>query len=535
MKLTQLFLCSATLALPLTLNAATQKSDDRWFDVEIIIFSHLGDKSQLKESFPDTSVLPKNQRVEDLLHRYLNPDIRGLKQLLPSCDSPQYGEHLIKKTAKLPALFNEKSLVELVFTAIEESELDLVNRSAEQNNSQFSDSTNYSASTNSATLPTAPIESSSTPVFPDNANTTKVNKTLNNDTLNNETQSNSLDNNALSAEPELTAEERAKNQSFVLAAEAEFQTLKFQYTPRAEAKLLCRIEHTYFADYQINTPEFDYYGFTVNKVPLLIDGKEEIGNNKTHLLSKESLQLDDVIQDLRYSKDFRPLLHMGWRQVARPEKESIPVKVYAGENFAADHKKKLAHYNEQKNQQIAQTLESIGEQSPVGILTVQNQVKSSQEEQAAQEAKIKAIIAQLSTVNEDTEALIASIETQNLSLKLSNDNPLLSSPPLAPVQPWFLDGFFNIHLKHYLFITADFNILDKSLAELATAQLAENVPAMGNAELKVAKPIPAKAIRFKQNRRVISGEVHYFDHPYFGMIVQIRPYTMPEPEDEKKL
>ncbi|MBA6392132.1 hypothetical protein H4J38_15265 [Colwellia sp. BRX10-3] len=546
MKLTQLFLCSAALALPLTLNAATQKSDDRWFDVEIIIFSQLGDKSQLKENFPDTSVLPKHQRVEDLLRRYLNPDIRGLKQLLPSCDSPQYGEHLIKKTAKLPALFNEKSLVELAFTATEESELDLVNRSAEQNNSQFSDSTNYTASAiadstisgskNRATLPTATIESSSTPVFPDNANTAKVNKTLNNDTLNNATQSNSLDN-TLSPEPELTAEERAKNQSLVLAAEAEFQTLKFQYSPRAEAKLLCRIEQTYFADYQVNTPEFDYYGFAVDKVPLLIDGKEEIGNNKTHLLSKESLQLDDVIQDLRYSKDFRPLLHMGWRQVARPEKESIPVKVYAGENFAADHQKKLARYNEQKNQQIAQTLESISEQSPVGILTVQNQAKSSQEEQvqAAQQARIKAIIAQLSKVNEDTEALIASIEAQNLSLKLSNDNPLLSSPPLAPVQPWFLDGFFNIHLKHYLFITADFNILDKSLAELATAQLAENAPDMGNAEVKVAKPIQAKAIRFKQDRRVISGEVHYFDHPYFGMIVQIRPYTMPEPEDEKNL
>ena len=112
---------------------------------------------------------------------------------------------------------------------------------------------------------------------------------------------------------------------------------------------------------------------------------------------------------------------------------------------------------------------------------------------------------------------------------------MLSSPPLAPVQPWFLDGFFNIHLKHYLFITADFNILDKSLAELATAQLAENAPALSNAKVKVAKPIQAKAIRFKQDRRVISGEVHYFDHPYFGMIVQIRPYTMPEPEDDKNL
>ena len=48
----------------------------------------------------------------------------------------------------------------------------------------------------------------------------------------------------------------------------------------------------------------------------------------------------------------------------------------------------------------------------------------------------------------------------------------------------------------------------------------------------IAPATQAKAIRFKQDRRVISGEVHYFDHPYMGMIVQIRPYTKPEPEAE---
>ena len=86
MKLTQLFLCSAALTLPLALQAATSKNNDRWFEVEIILFSQLGDKSQLTESFPDSSELPKYRRVEDLLARYLNPDIRSLKQLLPNCE-----------------------------------------------------------------------------------------------------------------------------------------------------------------------------------------------------------------------------------------------------------------------------------------------------------------------------------------------------------------------------------------------------------------------------------------------------------------
>lgn len=532
MKLTQLFLCSATLALPLTLNAATQKSDDRWFDVEIILFSQLGDKSQLKENFPETSELPKHKRVEDLLRRYLNPDILSLKQLLPSCDSPQYGENLVNKTAKLPTLFKEQSLTELALTAAEESLFNLESQTAEQNNNPLNDAT-YST-----TLSATANEISSTPTLPQNANAEDINKTINNNTLysdvQSEAQGDALDSTILPPVPELTAEERAKIQNLVLAAEVEFQTLKFQYTPTTEATLLCRIDQAHFTDYQVNNPGFDYHGFAVDKMPLLINGQEEVGNNNTHLLSKDSLQLDDIIQDLRYSKNFRPLLHMGWRQVARPEKESVPVKVYAGESFAADHQKKLAHYNKQKNQHIAQALETTSEQSPMGILTLKNQAKNSQQEQvqAAKKSRIQEVIAQLSQVNEDTEALLTSFKTQDLSLKLGNENPLISEPPLAPVQPWFIDGFFNIHLKHYLFITADFNILDKNLAELATAQLAENAPAMGNTDVKIAKPVQAKAIRFKQDRRVISGEVHYFDHPYMGMIVQIRPYTKPEPEDE---
>ena len=41
-----------------------------------------------------------------------------------------------------------------------------------------------------------------------------------------------------------------------------------------------------------------------------------------------------------------------------------------------------------------------------------------------------------------------------------------------------------------------------------------------------------KLINFSQNKRVISGEIHYFDHPYIGMIVQIRRFDPTKPADE---
>jgi hypothetical protein len=533
MKLTQLFLCSAALTLPLTLQAATSKNNDRWFEVEIILFSQLGDKSQLTETFPDTSELPKYRRSEDLLARYLNPDIRSLKQLLPSCDNPEYPEELIKAQAQLPALFEEKTLTQiaqltenLTSNTSDESTVtapDLVD------DNRFEDTSNID--TTAATY---------TPNVSNNATQTQANsQTADDDSASSPSSNGAVNTNMAeinSLPSQLSAAEYEKIQNLVSAADAEFQQLKFQSSENLVTKVLCRIDQDYFAEHQANDPSFDYYGFTVDKMPLLIDAPENITNDQSHLLSKESLQLGDVITDLRYSKNFRPLLHMGWRQVARPKKQSIPVKVYAGENFAADHQKKLTRFNDSKTQQIAQLLEQTNAENPtISALTEKitvnlDQLKSDQAEQlqAAQKARLEKIISQVSQVNDNTDELLTQLANEDLSLKLVGEDFTTAkqeTPPLPPVQPWFIDGFFNIHLKHYLFITADFNILDKNLSELATAQLASSTSQKSATD--EVNSAQSKAIRFKQDRRVISGEVHYFDHPYMGMIVQIRPYKKP--------
>tara|TARA_R110000803_G_scaffold59281_1_gene117811 strand:- start:23321 stop:24970 length:1650 start_codon:yes stop_codon:yes gene_type:complete len=545
MKLTQLFLCSAALTLPLALQAATSKNNDRWFEVEIILFSQLGDKSQLTESFPDSSELPKYRRVEDLLARYLNPDIRSLKQLLPNCETPEYPQDLIKTKAQLPALFHQKTLTQiaqLVDTHTSNTTVDAnitgSNSTDLTDDSHFDDAaaTDKLNARNNNTVTEINRQAANSESL---SNSVLSNVDSNSDATNNNNLSNMADIDSVPLPSQLSAAKYTRIQQLVSAADAEFQQLKFQYSANVEPKLLCRIDQQHFADYQANNPSFDYYSFTVDKMPLLIDAPEDASSNQSHLLSKESLQLDDVIKDLKYSKNFRPLLHMGWRQVARPKKQSIPVKVYAGENFAVDHQKKLSRFNDTKTQQIAQLLEQTGaETSTISALTENiaadlEQVKSNQAEQlqAAKKARLEKIISQVSQVNDNTDELLTQLDHEDLSLKFAGENittTTQATPPLPPVQPWFIDGFFNIHLKHYLFITADFNILDKNLSELATAQLASSTGQNTATDMVNAIPTQAKAIRFKQDRRVISGEVHYFDHPYMGMIVQIRPYTKPD-------
>ena len=518
MKLKQFILCATAIVLPLSVNAASGKNKDRWFEIEVILFSQLGDKSQLKEHFPESSELPKYRRTLDLLADYLNPDISSLKQLLPDCESPYYPADLVSQNAKLPTLFEQKSLTEIEQLATQLSEplnsLSEVNYGA----NDVSDDTNITA------LPESDITSNTI--------------SLDDNGINNLQESPAN----LQLNLELSEEERAKIQTLVTAAEQEFSHYKFQYTPRIVDKRAkrtwCRIDEQHFAVHKANDSRFDYNGFSIDKMPLTINAAEDVTNNHTHLLSKESLKLGDVITDLRYSKNFRPILHMGWRQVARPKKQSTAVKVYAGDNFAADHQKQLESYQYQQAELLKshadnENMSSSDEQPAINI----TETKKLLLEQAKKE-RIASIVSQIATVPTDTDILLSSIENDDLTLSVDDTtNSILSetAAPIAPVQDWFIDGLFNVHLKHYLFITADFNILDKNLAELATAKLTHNSETNAENSLQAlpSEPIQAKAIRFKQNRRVISGEVHYFDHPYMGMIVQIRPYKKPKNEQRK--
>ncbi|SEL65433.1 Peptidoglycan-binding protein, CsiV [Colwellia chukchiensis] len=518
MKLTRLWLCSAVLALPLSFAATAQESAERWFEVEVILFSQLGDKTQLKEHFPERSELPNYPQAEDLLARYLNPDIASLKQLLPSCDAPYYAESLVAQKAKLPKLFRAKSLAEIAHTP-----------------AGFATTVNDNAQQLSLTDDTDLGQNNHLDNISDAADK-KVN--LNNEhaapnaiasvTTNSASSSQaSLDLEVINAP--LSQQALQRQQRLVLAAEEAFQTLKFQYTPINEPTLLCRLAPSFFANLSHHDANFDYDGFTVNKVPLRIDAAEQGINNQTHLLSRESLQLSDVITDLRYSKNFRPLLHMGWRQVARSKKQATPIKIYAGDNFAAYYQQQLKRYNKQLQ---AQSVASDTQQ-PLLLSATEQQALDAENAAQARQQQLTAIIDNLANITDNSDELLASLNLeQRLSTPFETNMPSTAiAKPIAPIQPWFIDGFFNIHLQHYLFISADFSVLDKDLAEFATAQLSSTSTNAPDSLARDKMPKPMKAIAFKQNRRVISGEVHYFDHPYMGMIVQIRPYTKPTPKE----
>jgi len=85
-----------------------------------------------------------------------------------------------------------------------------------------------------------------------------------------------------------------------------------------------------------------------------------------------------------------------------------------------------------------------------------------------------------------------------------------------------LEGTIKLHLGRYLHLEAD--LLYRNQVE----PLGNNAFFINLDDIEQ----PQTLFRMHQTRRMRSGELHYFDHPMFGMLVLITPYERPEPEVE---
>jgi len=85
-----------------------------------------------------------------------------------------------------------------------------------------------------------------------------------------------------------------------------------------------------------------------------------------------------------------------------------------------------------------------------------------------------------------------------------------------------LEGTIKLHLGRYLHLETD--LLYRSQIE----PLENNTFFINLDDIEQ----PQTLFRMHQTRRMRSGELHYFDHPMFGMLVLITPYELPEPEIE---
>ncbi len=534
--------------------ATDNVKEERWFEIEVILFKQLTDKSKNTEQFTSNDLSTRKSRALDLLAPYLQPDITSLKQLLPSCE---------QQATKLPY-----DLTVTPYSLLAESddtdESSLQTESESAQNSTEAQLNNDDENKISAT----PTETVSVTVLPETDNDT--------------TQA--VDNNVSE-----------------LDYQAQFTELElpaYNQYPITSKMPLCVIPEEFFQQHLTaeQLESFSVNGFPVDKLTSTINGLEQWRDDETgaitwasdspYLISKDSLRLKSIASRIKRSRNYAPLLHLGWRQVGESKRKAKAMKLYAGEHLDLRYQQAMA---EQKNQQQALEIQAILEQrekavalirsqmhldgsetaqvttkaissSTVGNVT-NNAIESSEafnelsitEElhQQAKQQQLDSIFQQFSLLDSqmsnvtqanepitDAELNLTEETTKRIVAQLSsdiklNDIPLSSNSVIEnqqqatpPIQPWSIDGLFKVHLDHYLYIDTEFNIIEPTNAPLTLSAKQK----LTNTEQGVSDH--NKIISFKQDRRVITGEIHYFDHPHIGMVVQIRRFDPTKPADE---
>lgn len=253
-------------------------------------------------------------------------------------------------------------------------------------------------------------------------------------------------------------------------------------------QITCKQEH--YSEFE-NVIEHELY-----QIPKQISQQEDLYTNVPYLLNRNSLKLGHIYKSLRSSAQFRPVLHLGWRQAVLDRRHAKPVRLMAGDN-----------------QLLA------NEQQPV-VEPHQDTVINAEQQQTFINQHIQQIINDINLQNIDVVALQKQVAGDELIPKAESksvSDSLASNQKKQKQQTWKIDGLFNVHLDHYLFINSQFNIVN---TEFNSTSHETNI--VDQQQIMIP---------FKQNRRVISGEIHYFDHPYIGMIVQIRRHQRPDSLD----
>ena len=243
-------------------------------------------------------------------------------------------------------------------------------------------------------------------------------------------------------------------------------------------------------------------------IPIELSGHDWPRASQAHLLSANAQELEKLSEQIRRNRDLTRLLHVTWRQEVRfGQEEASTVRLYAGQNYA--DRFTLDGYA------VPPTLEMP---APV--------------EESQQEDAIKTLTED--TFFADLNARLATPQTVPLSRLLQLQARKDSASGVKDKQPtantdtpiWQIDGYVRVFLKYinrvpYLHIDSEMFYRQPVPVTAKLSQAASEQP-----EYRLV------SVPFKQLRRVISNQLHYFDHPLFGMVVEIRRYERPDQQED---
>jgi hypothetical protein len=309
----------------------------------------------------------------------------------------------------------------------------------------------------------------------------------------------------------------------------------------------------------------------IERIPDIINGIEWQQRRGAFLLPTATMRMRDLYEKINTQRDMTPILHLNWRQEVKFNRgNGQTFRLFAGENFARRFDANglpVVDDTDSSFSQLNQSTDSvyIPEQELIDLTLEQQQTLSmhvtGEESEGGSDDLFTRISAALA---DETPVNIKQInqQTNNYTREKNNQQDTVASSIMLK-ELWQLDGKMTVYLRNinripYLHIDSNLDfrqpIFDPSKAQ-QTENLSTNLPDQdavvikpllqpsslqpnsqqtSSQNLDLQKPNFLQSVNFNQLRRVISKQVHYFDHPLFGMVVRLNRYRWPEEEEEEE-
>lgn len=208
-------------------------------------------------------------------------------------------------------------------------------------------------------------------------------------------------------------------------------------------------------------------------------------------LQADQLELNEAATNIAKQYDFRPLFHKAWSQTINNRENATSIIITGGEAYDD-------HFELEGSIKI-----SVERYLHINTDLWLNQFVSKAGQEQPSWPVLPAIPAQIIETN-SSELLLGDSTMLRESEQATNDSNLVLADAIE--QPPAIDLLSEANLA-----------LEQQLTLLTESQYAVE-----------------KTVVMRQHRRMRSKELHYIDHPLFGMLIKIVPYELPEELNEKQ-
>jgi hypothetical protein len=511
---------TALLSICVLAKSANAVEQEWWFDVEVILFERKLDADNISEKFKQSRLAKPSSDFIDLLAPYINPDLSYLRAGLTYCR--------VSNRLAVKSQYEQDFAFPLPALGTKESSLSAAdNKSAK---SLVASSDLVPEENFEYTVATTDIFAQSNEIVPVTQTSDSEDTNSGDLSLNNDDNVEQQENVALTSKinlPKLPI----KVDFIEWQIPSEFPCA---YAEQIDPSL-DSISALQNSESGIQTEDHK------QRVPDIINGILWPQKRNAALLPTSTMNMTELYEKIKKQRDINPILHLNWRQQVKfGRKNAQTIRLFAGENFADQFDVNGLPLIKDTDPLFASLQQSTDEfyipELELAQLSLEQQqdlllrMNGSDSEATAEDifARIDTALADESPIRFDEANAVTGPQT------VKTDSAILK-------EIWQIDGGISVYLRNvgripYLHIDSNLDfrqaIFDPNKALPITYSPTDTSEQGAIVANQLQQPNFLQSAQFNQLRRVISKQVHYFDHPLFGMIVRINRYRWPEVEQE---